>query len=367
MSSLRAAAVSCYIAWAKLQSKARFSLAISGVSSYPLAELPVRIDQLELCGNDGYGYPPLIERLAAKAGVTQDCVVYTLGTQMANYLALSALVHRGDEVLVERPTYDPLLAILDHLEAKVTRFERRPEKGFRLGLGELERKITGDTRLVVLCNLHNPSSALTDEDTMRQVGEVAAGVGARVVVDEVYLETLFDRPWRSAFHLGPNFVVTSSLTKAYGLSGIRCGWIVAEPELAKRMWQIIDFTYGIPAHPAEQLGVIALDNLGRIRDRARTLLETNRKLVNTFLAEHPELDCEPSRYGTTIFPRLKTGNCAEFVARLREQYETSVVPGEFFEAPQHFRIGLCGATEDLRNGLERISVALETLRQSRAV
>ena len=88
---------------------------------------------------------------------------------------------------------------------------------------------------------------------------MAAKVGARVLVDEVYLETLFDQPWRSAFHLGPNFVVTSSLTKAYGLSGIRCGWILAQPDLVQRMWQIVDFTYGSPVHPAELLAVIALE------------------------------------------------------------------------------------------------------------
>lgn len=361
MSNSRADAVSRYMAWAKLRSEARFNLAISGVVDYPLSELPVRIEDLEIGGTGPYGYVPLIERLAAKAGVAEDCVVYTFGAAMANFLALSALLHRGDEVLVERPTYDPLLAILDHLEAKVTRFERRPDKGFRLGLGELERRITHETRLVVMCNLHNPSSALTDESTLRQVGEMAASVGARVLVDEVYLDTLFDQPWRSAFHLGPNFVITSSLTKAYGLSGIRCGWVLAHPELAQRMWQIVDFTYGSPVHPAELLAVIALDNLDRVRARARALLDTNRAMVNEFLAQHPQLDCAPSRFGTTIFPRLKTGNAAELVTRLREEFETSVVPGEFFEAPQHFRIGLCGTTESLRRGLERIGAALNAL------
>ena len=359
--------VSRYLAWAKLRSSARFNLAISGVEDYPLAELPVRMEDLEIGGTDAYGYAPLMERLAAKAGVAQECVVYTFGTSMANFLALSALVHRGEEVLVERPTYDPLLAILDHLGAKVTRFERRPEKGFRIGLGELERRITQNTRLVVLCNLHNPSSAFSDEDTMRQVGEMANKAGARVLVDEVYLESVFDQPWRSAFHLGANFVVTSSLTKAYGLSGIRCGWVLADPELVQRMWQIVDFTYGSPVHPAELLAIVALDNLDRVRERARTLLNTNRALVNDFLKQHPELDCEPSRVGTTIFPRLKTGNAGEFVTRLWEEFETSVVPGEFFEAPQHFRMGLCGATESLKEGLERIGSALTGQRQSKAV
>src|SRR5580658_2750807 len=362
MNDLRPDAVSRYLAWAKLHSNSRFNLAASGVLDYPLAELPARIDDLEIGGTGPYGYKPLMARLAAKAGVPEDCVVYTLGTSMANYVALNALVHRGDEVPVERPTYDPLLTILDHLGANVRRFERRAEKGFRLGLGELERNLTPKTRLVVLCNLHNPSSALTDDSTMRQAGETAAQVGARVLVDEVYLETLFDQPWRSAFHLGSNFVVTSSLTKAYGLSGIRCGWILAQPQLVLRMWQITDFTYGSPVHPAELLAVIALDNLGRVRDRARALLEANRVLMNEFLAGHPTIDCEASRVGTTVFPRLKNGDAGEFVRMVREQFETSVVPGEFFEQPQHFRIGFCGATETVRGGLERLSAALKTFR-----
>jgi aspartate/methionine/tyrosine aminotransferase len=212
--------------------------------------------------------------------------------------------------------------------------------------------------LVILCNLHNPSSAFSDDNIMRQVGAMAAKVGARVLVDEVYLETLFDQPWRSAFHLGANFVVTSSLTKAYGLSGIRCGWILAQPELVERMWQIVDFTYGTPVHPAELLAVIVLDNLDRVRDRARALLETNRALVGQFLAQHAGLDCEPSRFGTTVFPRLREGRADEFVEMLREKFETSVVPGEFFEQPQHFRIGFCGATETVRGGLDRLSAAL---------
>ena len=363
MSDLQSGAVSHYLAWAKLHANARFNLAASGVLNYPLAGLPVHIEDLEIGGTGPYGYKPLMERLAAKAGVPEECVVSTLGTSMANFVALTALVHRGDEVLVERPTYDPLLTILDHIGARVCRFERRAERGFRIEPGELEHKLTPQTRLVILCNLHNPSSALSDDSTLRQVGEMAAKSGARVLVDEVYLETLFDQPWRSAFHLGPNFVVTSSLTKAYGLSGIRCGWILAQPELVRRMWQIVDFTYGIPVHPADLLAVIALDNLGHVRDRARALLETNRALVNEFLEGHPELDCEPSRFGTTIFPRIKVSAATEFVSMLRERFETSVVPGEFFEQPQHFRIGFCGATDTVRGGLERLGAALEAFRK----
>jgi aspartate/methionine/tyrosine aminotransferase len=366
MNESRTEAVSRYQAWAKLRSGARYNLAVSGVLDYPLAELPVQIQDLEIFGTGPYGYPPLMERLAAKTGAPQECLVSTIGTSMANFVALTALLRPGDEVLVERPAYEPLLTVLNHLEAKVSRFERRADRGFRLGLGELERRITPKIRLVVLCNLHNPSSAFADEVTMRQVGEMAAAVGARVLVDEVYLETLFDRPWRSAFHLGTNFIITSSLAKAYGLGGLRCGWILAQPELVQRMWQIVDFTYGSPAHPAECIAAVALDHLDRLRDRARTLLESNRALVNAFLAGRRELDCDPSQLGTTVFPRLKEGSAAEFVARLQNQYETSVVPGEYFEQAQHFRIGFGGETETLRSGLQQLGAALDEWRSRRA-
>jgi aspartate/methionine/tyrosine aminotransferase len=125
------------------------------------------------------------------------------------------------------------------------------------------------------------------------------------------------------------------------------------------MWQIVDFTYGSPVHPAELLGVIALDNLDRVRNRARDLLNANRDLVNEFLAAHQTLDCEASRFGTTVFPRLRVGRADKFVTMLREQFETSVVPGDFFEQPQHFRIGFCGKTEMVRGGLERLGAALD--------
>ncbi len=358
--------VSPYMEWAKLSSSARYNLAGSGVLDCSLSELGVDPAKLEISDSCPYGYAPLLERLAAKTQAPQECLVYTLGTSMANYLALSALVERGDEVLVEKPTYDPLLAILHHLGARVSRFERRFEKGFRLGLGELERRITPQTKLIALCNLHNPSSALADESTVRRIGEMAAAVGARVLVDEVYLEAMFDQPWRSAFHLGNNFVVTSSLTKAYGLSGIRCGWVLAPPELAQRMWQLVDITYGIAAHPAEQIAVAALDQLDRLRTRARALLATNRVLVNDFLARRKDLDCEPSVQGTTVFPRLRAGRVSDLFEVLRTRFETSVVPGEFFEAPQHFRLGLGGATETLRTGLERLGAALDVLARKSA-
>jgi aspartate/methionine/tyrosine aminotransferase len=193
------------------------------------------------------------------------------------------------------------------------------------------------------------------------VGGAARSRGGRVLVDEVYLESLavLGRPSGSAAHLGPEFVVTSSLTKAYGLSGLRCGWAVADPDLARRMWRLNDLFGVIPAHPAERLSVVALDHLDRVASRARTILETNTEGVNAFLAARPDLECAPVEGGMIVFPRLRGGDVEGLCRRLRERHETTVVPGRFFGAPEHFRLSLGCAPATLEEGLSRLARALD--------
>jgi hypothetical protein len=274
---------------------------------------------------------------------------------------MATLIGPGDEVVIERPTYEPLLAVARYLGAQVKRFDHRFEEGFQIIPQELERHISSRTRLIVITNLHNPSSVLTGLDTIRAVGEIARSVGARVLVDEVYLETLFHSRPETCFKLGAEFIATSSLTKAFGLSGLRCGWIVAEPELARRMWLLNDLFASTPVHPGERLSVLALQQLEKIAARAEALLNTNRILVNKFLDSHQDLEVVRPEFGTTVFPRLQQGSADEFCELLRTKYETSVVPGRFFESLRHFRLGLGGDSEILANGLERLSAALDEL------
>lgn len=350
-----------YQQWAKTRSQARFNLASSGLMSYPLAELPAKLEDLELSGPSWYGYEPLQAALAAKCQVPPECVVAAAGTSMANHLVMAALLEPGDEVLIERPAYELLVTVAQYLGAKVRRFTRTFEGGFSVDPALLESSVSARTRLIVLTNLHNPSGALADEGTLRRVGDVARGVGAQVLVDEVYLEALFDEAPRSAFHLGEEFITTNSLTKVYGLGGLRCGWVLARPGLAERLWHLNDLFGVIPAHPAELLSCIALEHLDRAAARARHLLEVNGQLLNAFFASRDDLDWLPHRFGTVSFPRLKKGSVDELCALLAEKYETSVVPGRFFEMPRHFRIGLGGDTGALRAGLDRLGRALDEL------
>lgn len=354
---------SSYMQWAKLRSYARFNLASSGLVNYPLEKLPVKIEDLELSGQSFYGYEPLQQALAAKACVPPACVVAATGTSMANHLVMAATLKPGDEVLIEHPTYELLLNVAEYLGARVKRFKRSAENRFQIDVDEVKRLVTPHTRLIVLTNLHNPTSAFTDEETLLKLGEIARGAGARVLVDEVYLEAMFERAPRSAFHLGEEFITTSSLTKVYGLSGLRCGWILAEEKMAEKLWRLNDLFGVVPAHPAELLSCIALAHLDEIAAHARNLLETNARVLNSFYASRDDLEWTEHRYGTVSFPRLKEGNADPFCALLKEKYETSVVPGSFFEMPQHFRIGIGCDTKMLTEGLIRIGAALEEIRK----
>jgi aspartate/methionine/tyrosine aminotransferase len=358
MTAAREVMTSSYMNWAKTGSVAKYNLATSGLGNLKLRELQVSLDDLEIT-NGGYGYRPLMDLIAKRYRVAVEEMVTAAGTTFANHLAMAALIKPGDEVLFEHPAYEPMLALAYYLGADVKRFSRRFEKGFAISIDELVSLITPKTRLIVITNLHNPSGVLIDDATMKQIGELARSVGALVLVDEVYMETLFEQEPRTSFHFGSEFVVTSSLTKAFGLSGLRCGWILAEPKLAERMWLLNDLFASTPVHSGERLSVVAFKQLEEIGTRAKQLIDRNRDLLNEFLDTRDDLEVVRPEFGTVMFPRVRGESSNELCRLLREKYDTSVVPGRFFEMPAHFRIGMAGDTATLAEGLDRLGKALE--------
>ncbi len=278
---------------------------------------------------------------------------------MANHLAMAAVITPGDDVLIERPAYGPIVEVASWQGANILRFDRRPENLFQIDPDEMRRRLTPKTSLIVLTNLHNPSGAFTEQTTLVEIGNMAAGTGAQILVDEVYLDLVFDQPVRSSFHLGDQFIATNSLTKAYGLNGLRCGWILATRDLARRIWDLSDLFFNSPVHPGELLSVIALDHLELLATRAKLLLHANELTLDAFFEGRSDLDVFRSNWGTVIFPKLRHGLVTEFCKLLRTKYETSVVPGHFFEMPEHFRVGIGGDPEMTTKGLDQLSKALD--------
>ena len=349
-----------YMHWAKFKAPVRFALTGSEVPHFRMDSLPIEIADLDLDGASHPRYEPLRKAIAGRYGVTTEQVVAADGTSMANFLAVAALMDPGDEVLIERPTYEPLLGAASFLGGSVKRFDRRADNGFRIDPDTVASAITQRTRLIVITNLHNPSSALCGEDDLRSLGDIAKAANARILIDEVYLDSATP-PRGSAAHLGPQFVCTNSLTKVYGLSGLRCGWILAEPDLAERMWRLNDLFGVNQAHPAERLACRAFENLDKVLGDTPAMLQTNRALFNAFAANRGDLASVAAEHGIVVFPRWTGGDTQRLDALLRERYDTAVVPGRWFEMPDHFRIGLGCPTEILEEGLERLGAALDEL------
>ncbi len=347
-----------YMYWAKTRQRAGYTLATSGVGSFPLKELPFTTDDLEINGNTQYGWEPLKRAIAAKCGVSTDCVVTADGASGANFLAMAALIEPGDDVLIESPAYELLVSTALFCGANVIRFARREQDDYALDPAEVRRSMTSATKLIVVTNLHNPSSVQAPEPALREIGDLARSTGARVLIDEVYRDAIYEDTPPSAFHLGNEFVVTDSLTKVYGVSGLRCGWILAEPDLATRMYRLNDLVSSIPVHAGNLLSVIAFQHLDRLRQRARVVVEADRKSWNQFLDDQPRLSAPRTRWGTTAFVRLLDADTESFVERLRQEYDTSLVPGRFFGSAAHFRLGMGVDHTMFVEGLRRMSELL---------
>jgi aspartate/methionine/tyrosine aminotransferase len=339
--------------WAKTRAPVRYNLGSSEVPHFRMDGWEIDLANLELDGMSYYRYPPLREAIAAKCGVAPDRVVMADGTSMANMLAMAALIAPGDTVAIEHPAYEPMVAAARHLGADVRRFARAGP-AFDIDPDAIPR----GCKLIILTNLHNPTGNLADAATLAAIHALAERDGGHVLIDEVYLDAALPAQSTAAL-LGERFVCTSSLTKCYGLSGLRCGWILAAPALAEKMWRLNELFGVAQAHQAERLSCIALARLDEIAAETEPLLERNRAIANAFLAGRSEIEVAPMKGGITAFPRLLRGDVDALDARLRAEYDSAIVPGRFFGLADHFRIGIGAPTAIVEAGLERLGAALD--------
>lgn len=349
-----------YVAWMKQAPEMAFNLMGSNLLHCQVNDLPGARERMELDAFHEDGYPPFLEAIAGRYGLSADQVATATGASGANFLVCAALLRPGDGVVVERPVYDPLLGIPRFLGCRISRFDRLFDDGFRVDPERLSSVVNPGTRLIIMTNLHNPTGALTSVDRLTAVGEIADRVGARVLVDEVYLDSVPGDVPPPAASLSPTFLSTASLTKAYGLSGLRAGWILADPALILKIRRVRDIVDGVGVFLSELLGLLAMENLPALRDRARKILDPNFELVRGFVESRPELEWVRPQGGSVAFPRMRgVPDASGFVDRLRELYGTGVVPGRFFEAPAHFRVAMGGRRDVLEGGLQRLGEALD--------
>jgi aspartate/methionine/tyrosine aminotransferase len=357
------------------ENRVEYNLSESGVHPMYLGEIlreePEAMERLlkqELGYPQSNGTPELRQTIAAMyPGATPDHILVTNGTSEANFLCTWNLVDPEDEVLLMLPNYMQIWGIARAFRGNVKTFHLKEGKTWYLDFDQIERLATPRTKLIAVCNPNNPTGAVLTEEEMQRLIEVARRSDAWLLADEVYqgAERETDRT-ASFWGKYERVIVTNGLSKAYGLPGLRIGWIVAPPDLTARLWAYHDYTTIGAGMLSNMLATIALRSgvRERILTRTRKILQTNYPALNDWVESHNELfSMIPSQAGAIAYFRynLSIGS-TELVERLRDEKSVLIVPGDHFGMDRFLRVGYGSPAEYLQSGLDRVHELISTLR-----
>ncbi|MGQ0798121.1 MAG: pyridoxal phosphate-dependent aminotransferase [Methanobacteriota archaeon] len=341
------------------------NVSYSNVTPYTLREFRRTLPgDLGLDWTDPEGVPELRRTIARRHGVSEDRVLVTSGATEAYFLVNAALLRGGDRVVVDAPIYSPLRDSPRGFGAEVVCVPRDCRDGWTLEPDAWDDASRPRARAFVLANLNNPTSSVLERPELRELADLASERGAYVVVDETFREMARDPP-PSVTTFGPHGIALSTVTKLYGLGALRVGWVVAHPDVLRRLRSIKDYTTVGGSSLAQILASWAIRRHGAFARRARGIVDRNRRLVAERLDRMPALHGEVPASGTVFFPHSDVP-VERLATRLLRTYRTVIAPGRLFGTDDHFRIGLGGDTEELRRGLDNLRRALADLKGARA-
>lgn len=358
----------------KWENLVEYNLSESGVHPAALRELvPEAADVDRLLSIDlGYaqsnGTPELRERIAALyPGATPDNVLVTVGCIEANFISLQTLVAPGDEVAIMTPNYLQLWGCASNLGAAVKTFHLDPDRGWTLDLESLRRAVTDRTRLIAICNPNNPTGRILTEPEIDAILAEAARVGAWVLADEVYAgaERVSDVQTPSLWGRYDRLLANNSLSKAYGIPGLRIGWIVGPPDTVDDIGARHEYTTISAAMLSHRLAAIALSPGVRpmLLQRTRDYIRTGYPILSEWIAAHGDmLSVVPPQAAAIAFVRYTAPvRSSVLVDRLIREQSVLVAPGDHFQVDRHLRISFGLPPDYLRGGLRRIHELLEEI------
>ncbi len=352
-----------YLEWARTHmGRVKVDLAKSNIKALTKEDLGLTLEAVQLSSPTDDGVVELRDLLAKRYGASRAGVLVTSGATMGIYLACCAAVAEGDQVLLESPNYEPLYRALQTRGAEIKMLERRFERGWQIELEELERRASRSTRAIVLTNTHNPTGVVTSPEKLQTIGQIARENGATVIVDEVYLDSTFAPGQKAAATLGPNLVSIGSLSKVYGLGGVRIGWIVGPEPLIRKARLALDYIECELPSPSESIALAALKKGPELVLRCQQIAMRNFKIIGEWIEKRGDLQWVEPGGGTVCMVKLPPGLDAPTLSTLlREKYSTLVVPGDFFYVRGFIRLS-AGMDEDvLRQGLKNVGKAIDQL------
>jgi len=324
-------------------------------------ELPFRRDSIQLHalpGDARVGSRQLLGTLSRREMVPEENIFLSLGSSLANFVILGSLLRRGDEVLVEFPTYEPMFKVPAYLGARI-RFCRRDPLDFSLSAAAIAESVSAKTRMIVLTDSHNPSGSQLSPEVLQYLKKLNQEQNITVFIDEVYSRYYRER---SLFVDFPEFIITGSLSKYYGLGSLRAGWAFAPAAVVEKARNFSDFlTPEIPFAPLYLAHLLlASPVLEELEQRIRQRVKANREVIGTYLNQTEFLSCYIPRNGVLFFPQVKSSvDIGKFYDTLYKKYRMVVTEGRFFQMPRHFRMAGIWSPEVMAEGLRRLEQALK--------
>ncbi len=356
------------------ENRVAWNVSESGVQPLRVSELVDKTALHDALLGQELGYPQtngtveLREAIAAMyPGATAEHIQVTNGGSEANCILLMRLIEPGDEIVFLTPNYMQAAGLARGLGATVRPWRlRETQLKWVLDLEELKTLVTRKTRAILLCNPNNPTGARLDADVLDEICRIASTVGAWVIDDEIYrgaereaddTPTVWGRYERT--------IVSSGLSKAYGLPGLRIGWIAAPPALIADLWAIHDYTTIAPGGINDRLARIALEPARRATLLARTrgIIRANYPLVRRWIERQDGLSHIAPEAGAIVFVRHSHPfRSSELTERLRDERSVLLVPGDYFDMDGFFRIGFGSDPKYLESALSLIGEFLSSAR-----
>ncbi|MFG1691395.1 aminotransferase class I/II-fold pyridoxal phosphate-dependent enzyme [Gemmatimonadota bacterium] len=357
------------------ENRVRFNLSESGVHPLTVAEL------LELAGIEGgvegirlsYGQSNGSDELRARIaalypGASEGSVLVTSGGAEANFAAFWDLMEQGEPAAVMLPNYMQVPGLLESFLAQVLPFNLKEELGWQPDLDELQIALERGARFVLVTNPNNPTGASLTQESMEAIVRLADEYGAWILSDEVYQGAeVGDDPTPSFWGMYEQVLITNSLSKAYGLPGLRVGWVVGPEALIGELWGRTDYTTICVSAVSDYLASVAMHPEVRAKIRARThgIIHENLGLTTDWMAAQEGLfSYRPPDAGAICYVKYDAPiNSSEFAELLRVEKDLLVVPGDHFGMDHYLRIGFGPPADELLEGLERMADAFREVKK----
>ncbi|WP_213697669.1 aminotransferase class I/II-fold pyridoxal phosphate-dependent enzyme [Acetomicrobium sp.] len=347
----------------KYQFEVDYDIGESGVKFFTIKDLGVDLSDVQLRYGHHKGNPELRELIASGfPGLKASHVAVTSGASESIFAIMASLLGPSDNVLVEVPTYPSLYHIPQSLERDVSLYFLKYEDEFKLDIDRLAKEIRPNTKLICLTHPNNPTGSVITKAELEEVIRLVESKGIYLLMDETYRDLTFDEPLPLAATLSPKVISVSSMSKAFGVPGIRVGWVAADEWIIDSVRAVREqITICNPA-PSEKIAMSILQRKDEFLKGIKTNVIDNFKLMNEWIQKRDDIEWIPPKGGVVGFPRLVKDEAADDLCRLLvERYRTFVVPGYCLKMPRHFRLGYGGHREEIINGLERLDKALREL------